>query len=750
MAVRVLVILASVCHALHDFDGACNSEDASLSDEAGFVQAKLSPTSSEEEVRRPHRQRRGPHSANGYYGDDTEANATGWRRPHRWSRWYTPTWWDDLPRNKPQPQNPPTSNVQRGNFIHYVSSCTQCDRILCPSEFHPFRAYYRISSTLSEWGCDKLGASPLLTLSEDGVDVFVVQRATLHYVSACGQCGSEVDLCSSNIWWQNEPDIEDQEEFRAGSDLTTWGCENVESSPTIVRNSVTGAIYVVEWGVEDPWQLVFRQTAPFFFEKSPPQWTLNENDTTADNFAILSDLEDFRVGGAFYFKLCWPIENFACQVWKQTSNPVTTTDGSVDGYAAINVSYTGQSWGGLHYNGNQALLDGSSVAPNSNYWWYSIGAFNEYNGGFPGPAGNIATQVELWVSTVELETTPPPAPVPLLPQPAANWQLVFRQTNNFFFAPGMFSLNPSDSTAQNYAILDQLDTYEVSGKFYFMMRWRKEDDESQLLDQIWCQSSNPVTTTDGSVDGYAAINVSYTGQSWGGLHYNGNQALLDGSSVAPNSNYWWYSIGAFNEYNGGFPGPAGPGGIIASQVELWVSDIDLDIPAPPAPIPLLPPPATTNWQLVFRQTNNFFFAPGMFSLNPSDSTAQNYAILDQLDTYEVSGKFYFMMRWRKEDDESQLLDQIWRQNSNPVTTTDGSVDGYAAINVPYTGQSWGGLHYNGNQALLDGSSVAPNSNYWWYSIGAFNEYNGGFPGPGGIIASQVELWVSNTAIPVPF
>ena len=34
------------------------------------------------------------------------------------------------------------------------------------------------------------------------------------------------------------------------------------------------------------------------------------------------------------------------------------------------------------------------------------------------------------------------------------------------------------------------------------MRWIKEDDGTQLQDQIWAQSSNPVTTTDGSVSGY--------------------------------------------------------------------------------------------------------------------------------------------------------------------------------------------------------------------------------------------------------
>ena len=47
---------------------------------------------------------------------------------------------------------------------------------------------------------------------------------------------------------------------------------------------------------------------------------------------------------------------------------------------------------------------------------------------------------------------------------------------------------------------------------------------------------------------------------------------------------------------------------------------------------------------------------------------------------------------------------------NSVFTTQAQ----AAIDVPYTGQFWGGLHYNGNNALLDGSSVS-NSNNWCLS-----------------------------------
>ena len=52
------------------------------------------------------------------------------------------------------------------------------------------------------------------------------------------------------------------------------------------------------------------------------------------------------------------------QVWKQTTNPVTTVS-SVQGYEAVDVHFTTQYWGGLEngfYKGGsnpEAFLDGS-------------------------------------------------------------------------------------------------------------------------------------------------------------------------------------------------------------------------------------------------------------------------------------------------------------------------------------------------------------------------------------------------------
>ena len=78
--------------------------------------------------------------------------------------------------------------------------------------------------------------------------------------------------------------------------------------------------------------------------------------------------------------------------------------------------------------------------------WYSIGTFNEYNGGFPGPDGMIASQVELWVSNQALAI--PVSVVPSLPAPAANWQLLFRQTNGFWFTPGQWSVSPGGTSKE--------------------------------------------------------------------------------------------------------------------------------------------------------------------------------------------------------------------------------------------------------------------------------------------------------------
>lgn len=141
------------------------------------------------------------------------------------------------------------------------------------------------------------------------------------------------------------------------------------------------------------------------------------------------------------------------------------------------------------------------------------------------------------------------------------------------------------------------------------------------------------------------------------------------------------------------------------------------------------------WTLVARQTYPGMFQAGEWAKNSDDDRADNYAILDQLESFRDSrGGFEFKLSW------PSMLDQIWRQTSNPLLNTGGGVDAYEAISTPYSAYSWGGLEYgchSGCRALLDGSI---NSHRFWYSVGAIQPYVGGLPGPAAVV-QRVELFV---------
>ena len=66
--------------------------------------------------------------------------------------------------------------------------------------------------------------------------------------------------------------------------------------------------------------------------------------------------------------------------WIQTSNPVQRryAGGGVEGYRPLNVTETANSWGGLEWNNDQCLLDGS-VGP---AWYYCVGAIQVSRAGF--------------------------------------------------------------------------------------------------------------------------------------------------------------------------------------------------------------------------------------------------------------------------------------------------------------------------------------------------------------------------------
>ena len=110
--------------------------------------------------------------------------------------------------------------------------------------------------------------------------------------------------------------------------------------------------------------------------------------------------------GVYHFKICYPeltAEEFPCNEWIQSSNPVT--EQTITGYAGITLTWDTNGYGGpfqglglsptsLDYN----LIDSAPFSRNDNWWWFSIGSIT-YEGTVtvPGPAPNNVKIVEFSV-----------------------------------------------------------------------------------------------------------------------------------------------------------------------------------------------------------------------------------------------------------------------------------------------------------------------------------------------------------------
>lgn len=150
------------------------------------------------------------------------------------------------------------------------------------------------------------------------------------------------------------------------------------------------------------------------------------------------------------------------------------------------------------------------------------------------------------------------------------------------------------------------------------------------------------------------------------------------------------------------------------------------------------------WTLVFRQTNNNWNWNNNNggNRNIDKNRSPNYSQLQNLENFRGDdGKLTFKMTYPGNSNLSSP--QIWKQTSNPWTVRNnrnGQVDGYEAISVPYTGDQWGGLRWNGGPCLISGSK----NNWWWYAIGSFRPFgNNLIPGANSIQVSKTELYVKN-------
>jgi hypothetical protein len=104
---------------------------------------------------------------------------------------------------------------------------------------------YADGSSLTDWGCSNLPATPYIVRNSNNGAIYVVEMesvGTLHHVTECDQCG--VSFCGSSLWKENSGTAEAG--YSVGDSLPSWGCDNLAANPYVIRNSGTGAIYVVD------------------------------------------------------------------------------------------------------------------------------------------------------------------------------------------------------------------------------------------------------------------------------------------------------------------------------------------------------------------------------------------------------------------------------------------------------------------------------------------------------------------------
>jgi hypothetical protein len=123
----------------------------------------------------------------------------------------------------------------------------------------------------------------------------------------------------------------------------------------------------------------------------------NVGNPDANKYSILDQVENYRIGEKYTFKLVYPTLGIT-NIWSQTNNPVTDDgSGGVTGYSAISIGASSNGWGGLERYDTQtsAFLDGT-LNPIGN-WYYAIGS-KAWSGAttFPGPSSPV-NEVELWI-----------------------------------------------------------------------------------------------------------------------------------------------------------------------------------------------------------------------------------------------------------------------------------------------------------------------------------------------------------------
>ena len=150
----------------------------------------------------------------------------------------------------------------------------------------------------------------------------------------------------------------------------------------------------------------------------------------------------------------------------------------------------------------------------------------------------------------------------------------------------------------------------------------------------------------------------------------------------------------------------------------------------------------TTWKLVFYHNS----AKGGYFSSHSEAAKSNtdykYSIIGEIDEkYKINGTFEFLLEYPTLTGYNR-----WKQSISPILNQEvlgQAAIGYSPVSLTWSDSCWGGMvkSNDAQYTLLDGASKC-GPEYWWYCIGALNDYlRPNFPGPSGISVPEAYLWV---------
>ena len=169
--------------------------------------------------------------------------------------------------------------------------------------------------------------------------------------------------------------------------------------------------------------------------------------------------------------------------------------------------------------------------------------------------------------------------------------------------------------------------------------------------------------------------------------------------------------------------------------------------------------ATPFWQLIARQVDSDHFTDGSDELfssnnvkntfleNEDDNSSSTFMTIGNLNKsyYADNGTYKFKLVWDGMQVTSENIKEvIWTQTSWLDNSTIHSDIGFQEIGTSgYYTQStsngfWGLGKSESNKCVIDGNGSTTN---WWHCVGAKNKHNNGIPGPKGLLASSMHLYI---------